>query len=83
MTTKKTVQAVRNTLKSKGYNNRKISVTNDGAIWVTVKDLSIKLDDIEKLVKKHEHYYTDEITGEILQGGNTFIFVQYDYRLSA
>lgn len=83
MTTAETTQAVRNALKSNGYNNRKVSVTNDGAIWVTVKDLDINIDDIEKLVKKYEHYYTDEITGEILQGGNTFIFVQYDYRLSA
>lgn len=83
MTTKERVQAIRNTLKSNGYSNRQISVTSDNAIWVTVKDSNIQLTDIENLVKKYEHYYTDEITGEILNGGNTFVFVQYDYRLSA
>lgn len=83
MTTKERVQAIRNTLKSNGYSNRQISVTNDGAIWVTIKDSNIKLEDIENLVKKYEHYYADEATGEILSGGNTFVFVQYDYKLSA
>lgn len=83
MTTKERVQAIRNTLKSNGYSNRQIGVTNDGAIWVTIKDSNIKLEDIENFVKKYEHYYTDEATGEILSGGNTFVFVQYDYRLSA
>lgn len=83
MTTKERVQAIRNTLKSNGYSNRQIGVTNDGAIWVTIKDSNIKLEDIENLVKKYEYYYTDKATGEILSGGNTFVFVQYDYKLSA
>lgn len=82
ITTKERVQEIRKTLKSNGYSNRQISVTYDGAIWVTIKDSNIKLEDIENLVKKYENYRTDEITGEILSGGNTFVFVQYDYILT-
>ena len=76
--------AIRKELKEHGYNNRRVGVRYDGyAIWVTVKEFEIDIKEIENIANKYENYSIDERTGEILQGGNTFVFVDYDYRLVA
>ena len=38
---------------------------------------------IEQLTKGYESYERDEFTGEILSGGNTFVFANYAYGLTA
>lgn len=76
--------AIRQALKEHGYNNRKVGVRYDGyAIWLTIKDLAIDIKEIEQLAKGYESYERDEFTGEILSGGNTFVFVNYAYGLTA
>lgn len=50
---------------------------------ITIKDLAIDIKEIEQLAKGYESYERDEFTGEILSGGNTFVFVNYDYGLKS
>lgn len=84
MTDSERVVAIRQALKEHGYNNRKVGVRYDGyAIWLTIKDLAIDIKEIEQLAKGYESYERDEFTGEILSGGNTFVFVNYTYGLTA
>lgn len=84
MTDNERLAAIRKELKEHGYNNRRVSVRYDGyAIWVTVKEFEIDIKEIENIANKYENYSIDERTGEILSGGNTFVFVDYDYRLTA
>lgn len=84
MTDSERIAAIRQVLKEHGYSNRKVGVRYDGyAILLTIKDLSINIKEIEKLTKGYESYERDEITGEILSGGNTFVFVDYAYGLTA
>ena len=84
MTDSERVVAIRQALKEHGYNNRKVGVRYDGyAIWLTIKDLAIDIKEIEQLAKGYESQERDEFTGEILSGGNTFVFVNYAYGLTA
>ena len=84
MTDSERVVAIIQALKEHGYNNRKVGVRYDGyAIWLTIKDLAIDIKEIEQLAKGYESYERDEFTGEILSGGNTFVFVNYAYGLTA
>lgn len=79
------VDAIKKDLKKKGYTSRQVSVTKrrggfNVAIRLLIKDmLNVDLDFIDSIVKKYESFDRDERTGEILSGGNTFIFVEYDY----
>lgn len=84
MTDNERLAAIRKELKEHGYNNRRVGVSYDGyAIWLNIKELVIDKKEIENIAMKYENYSIDERTGEILQGGNTFVFVDYDYRLVA
>ena len=87
MTDEERVKAIRAELKARGYNSRRIGVTLKYAgcssvITVTIKELGIDKKEIEKLVNKYKFYERDERTGEILAGGNTYIHVNYDYKLT-
>lgn len=73
-------------LKKAGYNRTKVTVryrriTHDRGIQITIKDLNINKQDIEKIVKKYEKIDWDEINGEILAGGNTYIDIEYDQKI--
>lgn len=83
MTNKEIGAAVKSELKAAGYNVKdfRVSVKDalyDGVIRVTVKNPLVKLSDIKKLLDHWESYEIDQRTYEILQGGNTYVFVQYD-----
>ena len=88
MSDRERVQTIRQALKEKGYNSRRVSVTYQIAgysaiIRVTIKELEINKAEIENIVKGFNEIDRDERTGEILEGGNTFVSVNYDYRLTA
>lgn len=84
MTDKERLAAIRKELKEHGYNNRRVGVSYDGyAIRLNIKELAIDKKEIENIAMKYENYSRDERTGEILSGGNTFVIVDYDYRLTA
>lgn len=55
------------------------------SVNVSVKTLKgmIKFEEIEEIGDGQSSYERDEATQEILSGGNTFIFVEMDYKLHA
>ena len=80
-TVQETVESLRNELKDLGFSSRKVSVkldrgTVEDAIWVTVK--SELTDEQYKLVKTTSEKYqkVDYHKGEIVSGGNLYVFVQ-------
>lgn len=80
---KETAQQIRADLKAAGYKARDISVrcNNIGyssAVRITIKKANIRKSDIEAIAKKYENIDRCDISGEILLGGNTYIFVDYD-----
>lgn len=84
MTDKERLASIRKELKEHGYNNRRVGVSYDGyAIRLNIKELAIDKKEIENIAMKYENYSRDERTGEILSGGDTFVIVDYDYRLTA
>lgn len=69
-------------LKEKGIDTKNIRITSASAIEVKLLDPKLDYDQIEQLLKdEYESYQRDEATGEILSGGNTFVFIEYDYDL--
>lgn len=74
---------VKSFLKSKGIETSKIRVSNEiSSIRVKLLDPCLDFDQIESLLQEEfESYQRDEATGEILSGGNTFVFVDFDYDL--
>jgi len=74
---------LRKELKKLGISNKDVSVRmeHSGTIKVIVKNLSINIEDIEKLAHKYSRIDYDAITGEILAGGNTYVFVSYDWQV--
>ena len=61
-------------------NAKDISVRYDGSYEVKIKPW-IPASKIEAIAKSRESYQRCEASGEILCGGNTFVFVVYDYEL--
>lgn len=78
---------VKKVLRENNIDTKKISVRSklagyDSAICVTLKDLSLPKHLIQKILdKEFSSISYDERCGEILSGGNTFVFVDYDYNL--
>lgn len=79
---------LRKDLKVYGLTNRDVSITTQNGVWddkinVHLKTISaLKLhNEIEKLAYKYENIDRDVRTMEILTGGNTYIFISYEYDL--
>ena len=76
---------VRKALKEElGLSNRKVSVRGSycgysDALDVTVKDLMVDIKKVEKIANKFYDVDRCERSGEILQGGNTYVTVKYDW----
>ena len=73
-------------LKENGIDTSNISIKHSYCGYsesydVTIKDENISRKEVDNLLKKFEYYERDERTGEILEGGNTYILVDYDYDL--
>lgn len=71
-------KAIRKELKEKlGYTSRQVSVrcSNGNAIRVEIKDKTIERKAIEDIAYPYEAVDRCEVTGEILAGGNTYVFV--------
>lgn len=83
MTSREMNAKIKATLKEFGYCTKDFKVTVSGSrydtiIKITVKNPLIRLSNVENAVKGFKEYETDVVTGEILQGGSTFVFVKYD-----
>jgi len=75
----KKTESIRKEIKAMGYNSRTVSVRSDSnSINVVLKKL-IAIKPIKKICNKYKSIERCERTGEILSGGNTFVFVEYDY----
>jgi len=77
------VVAIRAALKARGWNQRKVSVrvrpcTYSSAISATIYDASVPLAEVKAIVDQHRHVRRCEITGDILEGGNTYTDVEYE-----
>jgi hypothetical protein len=72
-------QKIRNDLRAAGYALRAFSIRSSktGSVTVEIKDASIAKGEITQIACQHEQIRRDEATGEILQGGNTFVSVRY------
>ena len=75
---------IRADLKAAGIPARAVSVRVSDAgystsVRVNIKDISIDRDVVEKIAYRHKDISYDERSGEILSGGNTYVFVEYDY----
>jgi hypothetical protein len=85
-TTVEDAKEIRTKLKKRfGLTRNDVSVKKDrNAIRVTVKSLKglAYYHQIEKIAMEKEDYREDAITGEILSGGNQFVFVEIDNDLS-
>ena len=80
ISTTERAKIIRQELKQLGYNNKKVSVRCDGgSINVTLKFIpnTEQVKEVKKVAEKFEKIHYDEVTGEILSGGNTFVFVEY------
>jgi hypothetical protein len=74
-----TAKTARTILKENGINNKQVSVrSRGGSVYVRIKDPEVSYCRVESLVKHLESYTRCEHTHEILCGGNTFVFVEYD-----
>lgn len=76
------VKEIRMRLKKElNYSNRQVSVKKDNnSIVVTVK-IPVDIRPIKKIVKAYEKVDRCERSGEILCGGNIFVFVEYSWEM--
>ncbi len=82
MSVKEKSTMIRLALKKAGFNARQVSVKADCggyelAFYVTIRDRNIDKAEVEKVVLPFSSIDYDEHTGEILTGGNDYIFVRY------
>lgn len=84
MTTTKTPAAtIRTELRAElGVTARQVSVCSDhGSLSLVIKAPGIKLKAVEEIANRQQRVRRCEITGDILQGGNTFVSVTFDWKL--
>lgn len=85
----RTTKEIRAALKTKlGYNSRQVSVKErqGGLSWsftLTVRDASVNLKKVEEFAKGNEDIDRCQASGEILSGGNTFMFVRVTEEVEA
>ena len=80
MTTSETAKAIREELKNRlGLNRKSVSVRKNrgSAVYVEILDPEVCIEKVEEIANNYESYQRCEATQEILQGGNTFVFVRY------
>ena len=68
-------------LREAGYNQRQVSVREDGgslewSFYLTIRDPSVNFKEVEQIAKNCQDISYDSASGEILGGGNTFVFVR-------
>lgn len=84
MTNKELNATIKKELKEAGYNTKDFSVSikdcgYSTSINVKVKSPYVNKKEVETLLKRHEAYERDDRTYEVLEGGNTYLFVEYEY----
>lgn len=73
-------QEVAAKLKAIGITNKQVSCRGDyNSINCRVKDLSIDLEVVKQIAYEYQKIDRCDYSGEILLGGNTYVFVEYDH----
>lgn len=77
---------IKRILRKAGIETKHISVRHkwcgySESYWVKIMSLDVDKKKVERICRGLESYEVDERTQEILQGGNTYIFVDYDWQL--
>lgn len=88
MTNKELGNKIRKALKEAGFASKDVSVRVKDCGYSTSVDLTIKnplirYTEVEEVAERFNSYERDEKTGEILEGGNTYIFLGYENGLLA
>lgn len=78
-----TSKEIKKSIVNLGYKASEISVRQQNGgynetFYIKLKSPYIDINKVNKVVAKYQSYEIDERTGEILAGGNTFIFVRYE-----
>ncbi len=86
MTNKELSLTIRKELKKEGYTSKdyRIRVKDAGyetAVHIYIINPCVRRSEVEKIVKKFQDITYDERSMEILDGCNTFVFVDYEYGL--
>jgi hypothetical protein len=72
-------EVMQSALKAVGITRRQVSCSmHNRSITAKIKDLSIDPEIVKQVGYQFESYQRDQYSGEILCGGNTFVFVEYD-----
>ena len=78
MLTKEKASVIRKGLKAHGWNARQVSVRSPhGSLYITIKDAAVPKSVVERIAQQFETIHRCDYSGEILSGGNTFVFVDY------
>lgn len=77
-----TSKEIKEVLREKGIDTRHISVRHKWAgysdiWWVEIKREDIDKKRVEQVCRQFEEIDRDERTGEVLMGGNTYVWVDY------
>jgi hypothetical protein len=73
-----TANNLRAALKHAGFNARMVTVKDrHSTLYVTIRDASVSLTNVRAIVAPFESVARDQVTGEILAGGNTFTRTEY------
>lgn len=77
-------KSIKQAIKDAGVDTKNISVRKSrggysDAYYIDVKSPYIDIDKVKDATLGFQSYERDYATGEILAGGNTFVFQQYDY----
>ncbi|MEQ6360643.1 hypothetical protein V7D15_13375 [Thermoanaerobacter thermohydrosulfuricus] len=86
MTAREIAEEIRKNLKKHGITSKQVSVRAktyllDKSIEVRIKDLKVSKKLVEAVAKKYEYIRWDDYTNEILAGCNTYVAVDFDYKV--
>jgi hypothetical protein len=84
LSNKELSKAIQNDLKAAGvpraaYSIRVQDCGYSVSVRINIKDLSVLPAEVKRIALHYQEYERD-VSGEILQGGNTYIFVDYDWK---
>lgn len=86
MTSTEKAKAIRAALKEAGITSKQVSVKHrycgySSSYHITIKDGNVSELQIKDICKRFESVDYDDRTGEILEGGNDYVFVERDQKI--